>query len=798
MERAGRLQRRAERKELKGKNEKAEKLRQKAEQVQQKTKDETENLAQNVENTHAVTRKTRMETTWMETKIRIDSESQANEILDRMSSVTIEKIQSINTYEGLFEVITALKSDLKRLKKGKKHGLQDSWNLWKKEVKKKAKEWLKVLSQREKSAEKDQKLGKQLTGQVYPAKLEEVWREVQYLNRDSEKANTGVFSNLAHYPSSSEREIHKSNRRLEKTSAYQSELNGLLKDRVVREAFDNNLQYANTFFQNAIAWTLSEADMVFYNQHGRQLISALESYPDLKNKVQNAYQSSRMTTTRYRGNGQGMDYYKDKGFLDAYREWGVYGVVEKLCSYTNMTPKYAKTVGSIATLATGIGAIYMAWKGGESIAQAVADKGTEIKWYHKLLGFWAVVAWWSLAANAVTGEGLMSCFDKFLHGGFSLDFLWWNDQPWEINTTEILRSIDETNSILLAPACFHGKTIKDVREMKAKFKTDPSYYQSFRTAILQNTYHGTSLGSVVEEVFPENYNDDKFEDWLNSIGVTSLDQRVLDEILLEELAVVTFVLNTYKDQYQLAEGKTNLDLLHYIKAHKLSSMDEIKAHLSKMEKDWILKAKNTSQTEDDDEDVDDDSDDDEEHPENKEKWEDIVLSDEVGDHIKKLREVNDSTRTEIVNTMKKMIWENQQKGIPTPIDLENCNRAILSQITQWTQPWHDFSSYEMTTQIYVQKNTIDKFCNSQKTEIKAKTTEELLRWADFVNKIKNACNYLQKQNLQFAVQNGKIVCKTHNMEFEIPNNINFIKDNISDFVTYLNTEAFNSWRHKNH
>ena len=118
---------------------------------------------------------------------------------------------------------------------------------------KKAKEWIKVLSQREKSAEKDQKLGKQLTGQVYPAKLEEVWREVQYLNRDSEKANTGVFSNLAHYPSSSEREIHKSNRRLEKTSAYQSELNGLLKDRVVREAFDNNLQYANTFFQNAIA-----------------------------------------------------------------------------------------------------------------------------------------------------------------------------------------------------------------------------------------------------------------------------------------------------------------------------------------------------------------------------------------------------------------------------------------------------------------------------------------------------------------------------------------------------------------
>ncbi|MCR5412599.1 MAG: hypothetical protein K6E76_06580 [Patescibacteria group bacterium] len=65
----------------------------------------------------------------------------------------------------------------------------------------------------------------------------------------------------------------------------------------------------------------------------------------------------------------------------------MYGVVEKLCSYTNMTPKYAKTVGSIATLATGIGAIYMAWKGGESIAQAVADKGTEIKWYHKLLGF---------------------------------------------------------------------------------------------------------------------------------------------------------------------------------------------------------------------------------------------------------------------------------------------------------------------------------------------------------------------------------------------------------------------------
>ena len=61
-----------------------------------------------------------------------------------------------------------------------------------------------------------------------------------------------------------------------------------------------------------------------------------------------------------------------------------------------------------------------------------------------------------------------------------------------------------------------------------------------------------------------------------------------------------------------------------------------------------------------------------------------------------------------------------------------------------------------------------------------------------MNKIKNACNYLQKQNLKFSVNNGKIVCETNNMEFEIPDNIKFIKGNIPDFVTYLNTEAFNS------
>jgi len=63
----------------------------------------------------------------METEIRIESEDQANDALDRMNnhenmSINIENIRSINTYEGLFEVITALKSDLKRLKKGKKHG----------------------------------------------------------------------------------------------------------------------------------------------------------------------------------------------------------------------------------------------------------------------------------------------------------------------------------------------------------------------------------------------------------------------------------------------------------------------------------------------------------------------------------------------------------------------------------------------------------------------------------------------------------------------------------------------------
>jgi len=78
--------------------------------------------------------------------------------------------------------------------------------------------------------------------------------------------------------------------------------------------------------------------------------------------------------------------------------------------------------------------------------------------------------------------------------------------------------------------------------MKEKFKTDPSYYQSFRTAILQNTYNGTSIGRVAESVFPENYNDEKFEAWLNSIGVTSLDQRVLDTIVTDEVSIGDYVL----------------------------------------------------------------------------------------------------------------------------------------------------------------------------------------------------------------------------------------------------------------
>ena len=92
--------------------------------MQQKTKDETENLGRNVKNTEQT--KADTQNKLAKFKGEISTSDEANEILDRMSSVTIEKIQSINTYEGLFEVITALKSDLKRLKKGKKHGLQDS------------------------------------------------------------------------------------------------------------------------------------------------------------------------------------------------------------------------------------------------------------------------------------------------------------------------------------------------------------------------------------------------------------------------------------------------------------------------------------------------------------------------------------------------------------------------------------------------------------------------------------------------------------------------------------------------
>ena len=121
-----RLNRRAERAALKGNTEKAERLKKRAAEVHQRTHEATQNLAENVTDFDKTRGDTRRSTESLKQEIPNLSEEQVNDALDRMSSVTIEEIQSINTYEGLFKVITALKSDLKILKKGKKHGLQDS------------------------------------------------------------------------------------------------------------------------------------------------------------------------------------------------------------------------------------------------------------------------------------------------------------------------------------------------------------------------------------------------------------------------------------------------------------------------------------------------------------------------------------------------------------------------------------------------------------------------------------------------------------------------------------------------
>ena len=129
MGRVERLQRREERAERKGKTEKAERLKQKVEKVQQKTHEATQNLAENVTDFDKTRGDTRRSTESLKHEIPNLSEEQVNDALERMSNVNIDEIRSINTYEGLFKVIDKLKSDLKILKKGKKHGLQDSGNL---------------------------------------------------------------------------------------------------------------------------------------------------------------------------------------------------------------------------------------------------------------------------------------------------------------------------------------------------------------------------------------------------------------------------------------------------------------------------------------------------------------------------------------------------------------------------------------------------------------------------------------------------------------------------------------------
>lgn len=151
--------------------------------------------------------------------------------------------------------------------------------------------------------------------------------EIRNLQYDKASGFTNIVSSQAHGDVSDTKNTRKTIDRTKKIDQYKQELNKLLNKAVVIEAFDNKLDYANTFLTNAIHGNLTQADMIFYNTHQQQLNTALAG-TDFPVLIQDAYHRCSVTPGQYRNGFKGIGSLKGKPFTEGAKN-GLFGMFKR-------------------------------------------------------------------------------------------------------------------------------------------------------------------------------------------------------------------------------------------------------------------------------------------------------------------------------------------------------------------------------------------------------------------------------------------------------------------------------------
>ena len=344
------------------------------------------------------------------------------------------------------------------------------------------------------------------------------------IEEDIKAGQRGESSNIAPRPNQSLEQVIKWNKIDTHHNEYDSKLNEALNDAAFLRIIDNNQDRARAFLQAIANNSLSNQQITFCKTHMVQLSPYFTQY-GMMPQVYRCIQTNgwRIDTTPWTSKSS-VDY-RNLERWDAFSQWWIAWVIDKaLSSCNNLTPWQRNTWKNIGVLWC-----YAAW----------------IYWLYKFftnkkMSFWGkalTTGWVIFWSQLLTWESPISLFNKLMNWWLSRDELnskFWN-AFWDAVDGVHNSWIEGANNIswaMYSLMVFNKDTkVWDVRALSTRFKNNPQEWEIFRWKAETNL--GRKNFERFSAVFSKNFDEDKRNNWLTSIGI---HDGIDDNKLVYELA----------------------------------------------------------------------------------------------------------------------------------------------------------------------------------------------------------------------------------------------------------------------
>ena len=466
--------------------------------------------------------------------------------------------------------------EIKNMKKWtSKRWLPEAWKRTMEDAKSKLKYYEDILKKKKKALVKEKKVNNNDI-----TTLQNIFTELGDIDYDIHKWQWGEYSNTAGYPYNSPEIARKSNKRQIEDLQFNQNFQKELREWAISTIFNWNIQKTNDFLRRIAQREYDEADYQTYIRNAAIINPCLQRYgipmpndPKWRISGWNFERSPRTSRTT--------NDYRNLDRWEAFQQWWLAWIVDKaLSNCNNLTPWQRNTWKNIAVLWGYAAWIYWLFK-------FFTNKNM---WFWTKAWITATAIFWS---QALTWENPITLFNKLLTWWFSKEELeskfwnaFWDAVDWVHNSS--IEGAENISWAMYSLMVFNKTTkVWEVRALSTRFKNNPQEWSLFRWQAIENL--GTKNFERFSATFSENFDEAKWNSWLNSIGI---HDGIDDNKLVYELATVktmnAIVINKFlSDNWvKVTDDKTKKEEYEqYIKSmndnNQAIDVDVLKSHMEK-------------------------------------------------------------------------------------------------------------------------------------------------------------------------------------------------------------------------